>query len=285
LSILLATTTALAQQNVPPPPKPAPDGPSLEVTLKFIQEKIEEVGKLNYAVYLHDSANNNDWVNQQSAEWSNVVASPALCRISYHWHVTENDKVRVDGDFWFSLQTVQDVVVMPFEQDFKLANTNNGHPTWGSKVNPSMWSLIARRPKGFANTFYFREEAMANRMAKALVHAVELCGGGKKEEPFKADGVVPRSPEATAAESSVAKPQPQPQPQPESPPQPQLPADRRLAINEIEKLLKGSVSPARVTTLVQQYGVNFELSDEVEKQLRGLGADDKLLIAIAKNHR
>jgi hypothetical protein len=104
---------------------------------------------------------------------------------------------------------------------------------------------------------------------------------------LKAAGVVPRTPGANDAESSVAKsqPQPQPQPQPQAQPQPQPQVDRRLAINEIEKLLKGSVSPARVIALVQQYGVNFELSDDAEKQLRGLGADDKLLIAIAKNHR
>lgn len=30
--------------------------------------------------------------------------------------------------------------------------------------------------------FYFREEDAAQRMAKAMVHAVELCGGGK--DPF-----------------------------------------------------------------------------------------------------
>jgi TPR repeat protein len=121
----------------------------------------------------------------------------------------------------------------------------------------------------------------------------------KAAQRLKADGVMPRPPGTNDAESSGAKPPPQPQsqpqaqpepqpqappqPQPQAPPQPQI--DRRLAIDEIEKLLKGSVSPARVTTLVQQYGVSFELSDDIEKQLRGLGADDKLLIAIAKNHR
>jgi hypothetical protein len=31
---------------------------------------------------------------------------------------------------------------------------------------------------------YFREEDAAQRMAKAMVHAVELCGGGDKD-PFK----------------------------------------------------------------------------------------------------
>ena len=32
--------------------------------------------------------------------------------------------------------------------------------------------------------FVFRDEETANRLAKAMVHAVELCGGGTKPEPF-----------------------------------------------------------------------------------------------------
>ncbi len=74
LTIILAGATALAQQTVPPPPQPAPDkpvaanpstasaptavqtaanptaanGPTLEVTLKFIQDKVNEQGKIVY---------------------------------------------------------------------------------------------------------------------------------------------------------------------------------------------------------------------------------------------
>jgi hypothetical protein len=31
---------------------------------------------------------------------------------------------------------------------------------------------------------HFRDEDTANRAAKAMVHAVELCGGGSQPEPF-----------------------------------------------------------------------------------------------------
>jgi hypothetical protein len=34
------------------------------------------------------------------------------------------------------------------------------------------------------HTWILRDEDTANRLAKALVHAVELCGGGSKPEPF-----------------------------------------------------------------------------------------------------
>ncbi len=33
-------------------------------------------------------------------------------------------------------------------------------------------------------TWSFRDEETANRVAKAMVHAAELCGGGRKPEPF-----------------------------------------------------------------------------------------------------
>ena len=31
---------------------------------------------------------------------------------------------------------------------------------------------------------HFRDEEMANRVAKAMIHAIELCGGSSKPEPF-----------------------------------------------------------------------------------------------------
>ena len=59
---------------------------------------------------------------------------------------------------------------------------------------------------------------------------------------------------------------------------------RPLALDEIEGLLKGGVSPRRASTLVEQYGVSFELTDALERKLRKLGADDKLLLVIAIKH-
>ena len=58
-------------------------------------------------------------------------------------------------------------------------------------------------------------------------------------------------------------------------------ANKPLALSEITELLKGSVTPKRVATLVEQYGVSFQLTDDVEKELRRLGADDRLLLAIS----
>jgi hypothetical protein len=72
-----------AQQTVPPPPKPADDGPSLEVTMKFIQEKLNAIGPLRYSVSRRAVDADSDSVFNEADELSDVVADPQRCTISY----------------------------------------------------------------------------------------------------------------------------------------------------------------------------------------------------------
>jgi PEGA domain len=58
-----------------------------------------------------------------------------------------------------------------------------------------------------------------------------------------------------------------------------------LTLKEVEDALSNGVSKGRVTTLVNQYGVNFVLTNEAEQRLRNAGADSDLLLAIAKNRK
>ena len=45
---------------------------------------------------------------------------------------------------------------------------------------------LTAKPLAEEAAVYFREEETAQRMAKAMVHAAELCGGGKDDDdPFK----------------------------------------------------------------------------------------------------
>jgi hypothetical protein len=190
---VLAVSGALAQQkkSVPPPPKPKDQGPSLEVTMKFIQDKVNAVGPVNYAAYYHDNAvgagePGADWTSQFANEASNMVADAGACRISYHWRTgTGYGEVASDLDTGFLLKDVQDIAVMPMEQLHKEVDTAAGHPSWSSRIDPPVFALKVRITDtlGFKNVDFF-DEQLANRVAKALVHAVELCGGGSKPEPF-----------------------------------------------------------------------------------------------------
>jgi hypothetical protein len=175
--------TLSAQQPVPPPPKPVPDGPTLAATMQFIQTKLQERGRLNFAVYTHDNADGKDYIDQYSGEPSNFQADAATCKISYHRNLKKNGAVLADSDVSFNLHDVQDLVVMPAEQEMKRSYAGAGHPTWEVRVDPAMFLVVARGAGNQSTGFYFLDEDMANRIAKAMVHAVELCGGGNKD-PF-----------------------------------------------------------------------------------------------------
>jgi hypothetical protein len=54
-----------------------------------------------------------------------------------------------------------------------------------------------------------------------------------------------------------------------------------LELGEIEEALANGVPPKGITKLVNQYGVDFALTKEIEQRLREKGADSGLLLAIA----
>ena len=56
----------------------------------------------------------------------------------------------------------------------------------------------------------------------------------------------------------------------------------RLAESEIEEALKGGMPPVRIAEKVKELGVSFTLNDAIEARLRKAGADDNLLLVIAR---
>lgn len=55
-----------------------------------------------------------------------------------------------------------------------------------------------------------------------------------------------------------------------------------LSVSDVEHSLKAGVTNTRMVALVKQYGVDFDLTDAVEKELRAAGANDELLLRIAR---
>jgi hypothetical protein len=178
-------TTGTAQ-DAPPPPKPAAEGPTLEVTMKFIQDKLNGIGPVNFAQYNHDNAIGSEGTNQYRFEVSKVVADPRACRIDYHAREDAEGNVTNDDSPWLVLKSVDDITIVPMEQFLKEVVTAAGHPSYSFRVDPAVFMLKVRVTgvKGSYN-FYFFSEDLADRIAKAMKHASELCRAGKKEsEPF-----------------------------------------------------------------------------------------------------
>jgi hypothetical protein len=182
--VLTAFSAAFAQTAVAQPPQPADNGPSLAVTMQFIQAKMSEQGKINYAVYTHDNASGEDWpVYQISIEATNVIADSATCRISWHKVTTNNGKVGINRDLSLDLRNVLNLEVRTSAQEAKKEDTANGHPALDKRQDPPYFVVTTQSSGNVETPFFFLTEEMANRVAKAMVHAVELCGGGNKD-PF-----------------------------------------------------------------------------------------------------
>jgi hypothetical protein len=152
--------------------------------MQFIQDKMNEQGKINYALYTHDNSSNEDWpVYQISIEISNAIADPTTCHITWHKVTANGGKVGIDKDFSLDLKNVETIEVRTSTREAKMEDTANGHPALDKRQDPPYFAVTALSNGNMETPIFFRSEETANRVAKAIVHAVELCGGGNKE-PF-----------------------------------------------------------------------------------------------------
>jgi hypothetical protein len=176
--------TLCAQKAVAPPPKPADSGPTLAVTMQFIQGKLSDIGKVNYVGFYQNTTDGSTFSNTYTNAVSNVFADQSQCRISYHWTTTTDGVPKEDANHWIPLNDVQNIVVKPFAQYQTEMNAIGGLPNFiTTSTNPPLTALVVRRPHGLENWFPFTDADLADRVAKAITHAIELCGGGNKE-PF-----------------------------------------------------------------------------------------------------
>lgn len=180
----------VAQTAVALPPKPADAGPSLEATMKFIQERFNLVGIVTFVMRIQDTSDPDTTYNPMKPAYQvhDLVADPTQCQIAYHMRYWSNLGAAplYDPDRRFSLAEVQEVVVEPVEQYQNEIFTSSGNVTQKvvSSDPPVTVLVIERRNIALAQSdrFYFSDANLADRLAKAINHAVELCGGNR--EPF-----------------------------------------------------------------------------------------------------
>ncbi len=190
--VVLAVGAVQAQQKKSAPlPKPADNGPSLEVTMKFIEGKPNSNGSVTCTAPVTDTATGleSQSVKQNcSTDTASVAADPEACHINFHRkYFYYNGGVRRERDYSLDLRHIEDVSVMPVAQFWN----RDRFVVQGISccaVSPDVFALWARSSGArFAregSEFFFYSEELANRVAKAVSHAVELCGGGSEQEPF-----------------------------------------------------------------------------------------------------
>jgi hypothetical protein len=179
--LALASIGWAIAQDVPPLPPLRGDAASLKDTMKFIQDKLP--GKVNYVVYVHDSVTGTDSMQKWTVLVTDVSAD--RCSIAFHFqfdneqHTKNLNEVRE-----VSLKDVREVSLAPLDQATQLVLAKRGNPERSVKIDPPVFFLTVRTSTSRGGTgFSFYDEALADRVVKALQHAVDLCGGGN-QEPF-----------------------------------------------------------------------------------------------------
>jgi hypothetical protein len=204
--------------NAAPVAAPAASGPTLAETMKFIQEKLKEQGLVEFVETV--SVQNQPGVTIRISirrKEDDVVADPAACTLhaagTFDQSMvtsaggktvsTENQHSDLSGTLAF-----KDVEKITVEHILDFSNRHfaeSGHPEFtASAATPVFFVELSAAKTLFtrheSNTIgkqapvvtdkplkeaglVFRDEETANRVAKAITHAVELCGGGNKE-PF-----------------------------------------------------------------------------------------------------
>jgi hypothetical protein len=214
--VALAVSVAVSQgkKTVPATPKPADEGPSLEVTMKFIQGKLNEEGNFNYQAYMHDSVDgtdvplNNFSVGVPTFEITEACGYTAKQKWTLGQGSAEKLAAQSDATATRSgnLSSIKSVRVTTIDDWLTQELINENMPTKTARVVPKLFVVQLIIPPGsgciengrdlkvngvcptpfwsvMLDTWRFHDVDTANRVAKALVHTVELCGGGKPE-PF-----------------------------------------------------------------------------------------------------
>jgi len=196
LIFMAATVVVVRSQDVPLPPKPTDDGLTLEFTMKYIQDRLNAVD-IKWTQTGHADAGDIHYEDKYSV--ASAEADPKGCTIAYQEILrdrsldTSSSSTDVESfHYSISLRAVANVTVQPRSEFDRRLGFNR-------EYSPAVYALTIKMVPGKAlhlqrwrrdyedrgeATLFLPDEDLAGRLAKALVHAVELCGGGDKD-PFK----------------------------------------------------------------------------------------------------
>jgi len=194
------------QQVVPPPPRPAEppptqaapspkptdNGPSLPDTLNYIKTKLMAIGELSQVRIMSDGS-----AQIPTIKITDVTADPAACTLQ----TKASSNHQPEFITTVMLQDVRSISVSlggseDVQPRFYNLNIVANKPTIRFEPAPPSAPVNKHRGKdktpeqsippstGKVTAYYFDNEEDADRTAKALLHAVELCGAGTSKELF-----------------------------------------------------------------------------------------------------
>jgi hypothetical protein len=179
LSICIVGGSSLAWHSLAPHFEFFDNRSRLKETMKVIEDGINSVGPVNYVLNYHNNVTGEDRTVRSRQEISKVSADPDSCMLIYEHRLYLNT-THHDIGYVVHLKYVKRIAVVTMEQDLKKSAAAMGHPEFSTQASPPVFVLEAiKSDANDQNVFLFLNAELANRMAKAWTHAVELCGGGK----------------------------------------------------------------------------------------------------------
>ena len=145
--------------------------------MRTIQKQLSSLGSVSYTANIQNKINGRTSPMTFVKQFTNVVADPAQCRVSYHFRVLQGGAVTKDKDAWFILPAVTSVLIEPESQLLTQENAAQGQANnVVTSTTPPMTALVVRRPSVY-NAFPFTDLGSANRFASTVKQAAKLCGG------------------------------------------------------------------------------------------------------------
>lgn len=207
---------AWGQQSAPPSAKPTDSDPTLAATMQFIQEKLSEQGQIGWAeisskqpeitrrnlVLVADVMADPLACTLYTTETVDLtIELPKGAKLRSGSSVTADDlsthSVETDTT---SFKQVEKITVEKLQDIHNNALAEAAHPDITVTVTPAvfyvkLWASnavfsahisttkgsqapVEKDTTSKTNGITFRDEDTANRVAKAMTHAMELCGGG-----------------------------------------------------------------------------------------------------------
>jgi hypothetical protein len=158
----------------------------LDVTLQFIKDKMMEHPEFNYVALIHNTADNSDFNCRFRRTVSDVKILSQTCLLGYHVHVERVGNVLADvPTAGIPFREVIKTEVMTKAETISRAAADVGSPNLiCTGTNPVLYTVNVIRQGERVDALDFQDADTANRVAKAVNHAAEVCGGGQKRSPF-----------------------------------------------------------------------------------------------------
>ena len=152
---------------------------NLKDTMKEIQDGLNNLGPVSYVLKYHNDATGEDKPLSYKVEISKVSADPNTCFLIYEQRTNLNAAHQDTGSV-IQMRGVKRIFVRTMEQEVAASGVLEEHPGFSVKSAPPVFVVEPERSDSSEKSmFFFLNDAQANKMAKALIHAAELCGGGK----------------------------------------------------------------------------------------------------------